>query len=88
MSNSESPSGHGPTTCAGTPSGEATVGERSEGEKLERCDQSSHVEIQEGQARILFPSSNQVFYNPVQEFNRDLRYSILDDCNKWPRDSL
>ena len=88
MSNTDSQSEHGLTTCDGTPSGEATVGERSEGEKLERCDQSSHVEIQEGQARILFPSSNQVFYNPVQEFNRDLRYSILDDYNKWAHDSM
>jgi len=33
----------------------------------------SHVKITEGRASILFPSSNEVFYNPVQEFNRDLR---------------
>ena len=38
-----------------------------------QTDPSSHVEIQEGRAKILFPSSNEVFYNPVQEFNRDLR---------------
>lgn len=31
------------------------------------------VEVCEGQAKILFPSHNEVFYNPVQEFNRDLR---------------
>ena len=31
------------------------------------------VEICEGRASILFPSSNEVFYNPVQEFNRDIR---------------
>ena len=36
-------------------------------------EESGHVEIQEGKAKILFPSSNEVFYNPVQEFNRDLR---------------
>ena len=29
--------------------------------------------VKEGQAEILFPSSNEVFYNPVQEFNRDIR---------------
>ena len=40
---------------------------RSEGEGSE-C-----VEISEGRAKILFPSHNEVFYNPVQEFNRDLR---------------
>jgi hypothetical protein len=27
----------------------------------------------EGQAEILFPKTEEVFYNPVQEFNRDLR---------------
>ena len=34
---------------------------------------SGFIEITEGRAKILFPSSNEVFYNPVQEFNRDLR---------------
>ena len=33
-------------------------------------------EITEGRAKILFPSTNEVFYNPVQEFNRDLRYAL------------
>lgn len=28
--------------------------------------------IKEGKASILFPNANEVFYNPVQEFNRDL----------------
>lgn len=28
--------------------------------------------FKEGKASILFPSANEVFYNPVQEFNRDL----------------
>lgn len=28
--------------------------------------------ITEGAAKIVFPSANEVFYNPVQEFNRDL----------------
>ena len=28
--------------------------------------------VKEGKASILFPSANEVFYNPVQEFNRDL----------------
>ena len=31
------------------------------------------VKVKEGHATILFPSRNRVFYNPVQEFNRDLR---------------
>ena len=29
--------------------------------------------VSEGRAAILFPKSGEVFYNPVQEFNRDLR---------------
>lgn len=28
--------------------------------------------ISEGRATIVFPSANEVFYNPVQGFNRDL----------------
>ena len=39
--------------------------------RLEDC-----VQITEGRAKILFPSSNEVFYNPVQEFNRDLRFGL------------
>lgn len=31
------------------------------------------MEISEGRAKILFPDTNEVFYNPVQVFNRDLR---------------
>jgi len=31
------------------------------------------VKVTEGSATILFPNTNEVFYNPVQEFNRDLR---------------
>lgn len=34
--------------------------------------QSEVMEILEGQAKI--KTSGKVFYNPVQEFNRDLRY--------------
>lgn len=35
------------------------------------------IEITEGRAKILFPDTNEVFYNPVQEFNRDLRCCLL-----------
>ena len=30
------------------------------------------TKIKEGKAEILFPDANSVFYNPVQEFNRDV----------------
>uniref|UniRef100_A0A3Q3JZA8 Uncharacterized protein n=1 Tax=Monopterus albus TaxID=43700 RepID=A0A3Q3JZA8_MONAL len=38
--------------------------------------------VKEGKAAILFPSANEVFYNPVQEFNRDLtiHYTICCSC--------
>ncbi|KAM6941145.1 tRNA (guanine(26)-N(2))-dimethyltransferase [Lycodopsis pacificus] len=35
--------------------------------------------IKEGKAAILFPSANEVFYNPVQEFNRDLTCAVLTE---------
>lgn len=47
----------------------------AEGEETKKLTDApdGFVEITEGRAKILFPSSNEVFYNPVQEFNRDLR---------------
>ncbi|XP_042202653.1 tRNA (guanine(26)-N(2))-dimethyltransferase, partial [Callorhinchus milii] len=43
------------------------------------CPAVTNVEavIQEGKARIIFPSANEVFYNPVQEFNRDLTCAVI-----------
>ena len=39
------------------------------------ADQSAvEDEILEGKAKIWFSKANSVFYNPVQIFNRDLRY--------------
>lgn len=35
---------------------------------------SEFTEICEGKAKIRVPGASKVFYNPVQEFNRDLRY--------------
>ena len=37
-------------------------------------EEADHVEILEGKAKIWFSKANSVFYNPVQIFNRDLRY--------------
>ncbi|RKP36599.1 N2,N2-dimethylguanosine tRNA methyltransferase [Dimargaris cristalligena] len=33
--------------------------------------------ITEGQATILFPDTNEVFYNPVQQFNRDMSIAAI-----------
>ncbi|XP_044514381.1 tRNA (guanine(26)-N(2))-dimethyltransferase isoform X2 [Gracilinanus agilis] len=35
--------------------------------------------ISEGAVRIVFPNSNEVFYNPVQEFNRDLTCAVITE---------
>lgn len=40
------------------------------GEK--RPPEAKETTVCEGAAKIAFPSANEVFYNPVQEFNRDL----------------
>eukprot|EP00794_Sanderia_malayensis_P005618 gene5617-6309_t len=40
-------------------------------------DGSLFQEIKEGKAAVLFPKTNTVFYNPVQEFNRDLSVAVI-----------
>ncbi|XP_021026344.1 tRNA (guanine(26)-N(2))-dimethyltransferase isoform X2 [Mus caroli] len=35
--------------------------------------------VTEGAAKIVFPSANEVFYNPVQEFNRDLTCAVITE---------
>ncbi|XP_067877359.1 tRNA (guanine(26)-N(2))-dimethyltransferase [Heterodontus francisci] len=51
---------------------------------LPNCATSSGIKngetvINEGKAKIIFPSANEVFYNPVQEFNRDLTCAIITE---------
>lgn len=53
-------SGAPPEGSAGPPQGEGVA--PGTGETL----------ISEGRATIVFPGTNEVFYNPVQGFNRDL----------------
>lgn len=38
--------------------------------------------VREGKAAILFPSANEVFYNPVQEFNRDLTCAVITEFSR------
>lgn len=33
--------------------------------------------VTEGEATILFPKKNEVFYNPVQQFNRDMSIAAI-----------
>jgi tRNA G26 N,N-dimethylase Trm1 len=51
-----------------------------ENEKGEECLDSEKKVIIEGKAELLLSSSRNVFYNPVQEFNRDLRYILSRIC--------
>lgn len=43
-------------------------------------DEANKVKIKEGSAEIL--SEGHVFYNPVQQFNRDLSISVLNAFSK------
>ncbi|CAK8684975.1 unnamed protein product [Clavelina lepadiformis] len=45
-------------------------------------DSSEYTTIKEGKAEILFPKTNNVFYNPVQEFNRDLTIAVITEFIK------
>eukprot|EP01135_Chromosphaera_perkinsii_P000831 Nk52_evm119s151 gene=Nk52_evmTU119s151 len=40
-------------------------------------DEDKYDLVQEGQARVLFDKKGEVFYNPVQEFNRDLTVAVI-----------
>lgn len=38
--------------------------------------------VSEGSATILFPKNNEVFYNPVQQFNRDMSIAAIRTWSK------
>ncbi|KAJ1977637.1 RNA methyltransferase tRNA(m5U54)methyltransferase, partial [Dimargaris verticillata] len=42
----------------------------------------TYTPITEGQATILFPNTNEVFYNPVQQFNRDMSVAAIRTWSK------
>eukprot|EP00056_Hartaetosiga_gracilis_P003252 m.61377 g.61377 ORF g.61377 m.61377 type:complete len:552 (-) comp11386_c1_seq1:821-2476(-) len=46
-------------------------------ERKEKGAPEGFVKIKEGQAEILFPENDEVFYNPVQVFNRDLSTCVI-----------
>lgn len=45
-------------------------------------DKSAFTIVKEGKAEVLFPNSHDVFYNPVQEFNRDLSIAVIREYVK------
>jgi tRNA G26 N,N-dimethylase Trm1 len=64
-----------------------------ENEEAEKHVDTESKVITEGKAEVLLSSAGNVFYNPVQEFNRDLRYMryISDgtvSCNQANKFSL
>ncbi|KAL1423409.1 hypothetical protein MTO96_021164 [Rhipicephalus appendiculatus] len=42
-----------------------------------RIDKTPQTSVTEGKAEVFFPSSHDVFYNPVQEFNRDMSVAVI-----------
>ncbi|KAI9219578.1 N2,N2-dimethylguanosine tRNA methyltransferase [Blastocladiella britannica] len=44
---------------------------------LTTFEETEYTTITEGQATILFPRNNEVFYNPVQQFNRDMSIAAI-----------
>ena len=71
MNSSCTASGINNDTITKLPSGLIGKEEEINGQKL--------FSIQEGKAKVYFPSSapEQVFYNPVQEFNRDISIATI-----------
>ena len=50
---------------------------RSTSVSSDSLDTSKYNIISEGKAKILFPKDNEVFYNNVQEFNRDISIAVI-----------
>ncbi|KAK8782526.1 hypothetical protein V5799_016138 [Amblyomma americanum] len=44
-----------------------------------KVDKVPQTSVTEGKAEVFFPSSRDVFYNPVQEFNRDMSIAVIQE---------
>ncbi|XP_077380885.1 tRNA (guanine(26)-N(2))-dimethyltransferase isoform X2 [Festucalex cinctus] len=66
------------------PTSDVTVAEPAAVERQEESPLVGPGEtvVKEGKAAILFPSANEVFYNPVQEFNRDLTCAVITEFSR------
>lgn len=60
------------------------VGGDGDGEACFVVDTRPFTSVTEGQAEVLFPATHDVFYNPVQEFNRDLRCVCVSRVLAFP----
>ncbi|XP_036158531.1 tRNA (guanine(26)-N(2))-dimethyltransferase isoform X2 [Myotis myotis] len=63
---------HRPVSPPAMENGTAPCGEK-------RPPDTQETTVTEGSAKIAFPSANEVFYNPVQEFNRDLTCAVITE---------
>ncbi|KAK9461118.1 N2,N2-dimethylguanosine tRNA methyltransferase-domain-containing protein [Lipomyces oligophaga] len=52
-------------------------------EEVSDADGKKYLLLSEGKASVLFENQNQVFYNPVQQFNRDLSTFVI---RAWAQD--
>lgn len=62
------------TTLAGASNGSITA---STGASAANIDVNDYNIVKEGKAEILFPKKETVFYNPIQQFNRDLSVTCI-----------
>ncbi|XP_025059652.1 tRNA (guanine(26)-N(2))-dimethyltransferase isoform X5 [Alligator sinensis] len=63
----------------GETNGSAASGDQPLAPEAAEAVGAGEMVITEGKARIIFPGRNEVFYNPVQEFNRDLTCAVITE---------
>ncbi|KAI0216498.1 RNA methyltransferase tRNA(m5U54)methyltransferase [Massospora cicadina] len=69
------PTVKGASECEGSGGGGGSAHPSNQGS--EPAEEKLPYQLREGKATILFPSENEVFYNPVQEFNRDMSIAAI-----------
>ncbi|KAG0237884.1 tRNA methyltransferase 1 [Actinomortierella wolfii] len=57
-------------------------------ELLEKPVPEGFKKVTEGKATILFPDTNEVFYNPIQEFNRDISIAAIRTWDELNREEI
>ncbi|KAG0250337.1 tRNA methyltransferase 1 [Actinomortierella ambigua] len=55
---------------------------------LEKPAPEGFKKVTEGKATILFPDTNEVFYNPIQEFNRDISIAAIRTWDELNREEI
>ncbi|XP_054923702.2 tRNA (guanine(26)-N(2))-dimethyltransferase isoform X2 [Dermacentor andersoni] len=65
-----------------------TTGSQLPLDLVARIDKVPQTSVTEGKAEVFFPSSHDVFYNPVQEFNRDMSIAVIQEFIATRREEL